>query len=206
MTEKELKKLNRYQLLELIILQTEQITDLEKQLEKTRQALDSQQIQVMQAGSIAEAALQLSGIFEAAQAAADTYLVNVQRHTENADRIEETARAKAEQDLSRAQQEADRLLADARAEAEALLFNARTESDSLRAETAALVEASTRQCEARQQEAAEVLEAARTQAQTLLEESTRKCEEQRQAVDSYIASVRESFHLQFQNLDQMVRK
>ena len=57
MTEKELKKLNRYQLLEMIILQTEQVNELTAELEKTRAPLESQQIRAAQAGSIAAAAL-----------------------------------------------------------------------------------------------------------------------------------------------------
>ena len=118
MTEKELKKLNRFQLLEMIILQTEQIADLEKQLQKTRRLLENQQIQVAQAGSIAEAALQLSGIFEAAQSAADVYLANVKIHTENADQIEANAQLAANQILEQARTEADYILQNARHQAD----------------------------------------------------------------------------------------
>ena len=165
MTEKELKKLNRYQILELIILQTEQIADLEKQLEKTRSLLENQQIQVAQAGSIAEAALQLSGIFEAAQTAADSYLANVKIHTQNADRIEEEARREAEQILSQARTEADCILQNAHRQADMDIRSA----------------------------------------QIMLEETTRRCTEKENAVNSYISSIREAFHLQFQNLDQIAK-
>ncbi len=163
MTEKELKKLNRYQLLELIILQTEQIADLEKQLEKARELLESQHVQITQAGSIAEAALQLSGIFEAAQSAADIYLANVKTHADNADRIEADARSAAEQ-----------ILSEARSEADALLANAHRQVDA---------------------------EISRAQAQ--MEETSRICAEKEAAVNSYIANIRETLHLQFQNLDQI---
>ena len=163
MTEKELKKLNRYQLLELIILQTEQITDLEKQLQTARSLLENQQIQVAQAGSIAEAALQLSGIFEAAQTAADSYLANVKIHTENADRIEDEARREAAQILSQARTEAACILENARHQADADIHSA----------------------------------------QIMLEETTHRCTEKENAVNSYISSIREAFHLQFQNLEQI---
>lgn len=166
MTEKELKKLNRYQLLELIILQTEQINELENQLSRAKEQLEAQQIQASQAGSIADAALQLSGIFKAAQTAADTYLQNVKRHTENADRIEEEAKASAEQ-----------LLKTARAEADSLVKNAQTQADTLI-----------------------------QSAQAMMAETTRRCSEKEAAVDSYIANIREAFHLQFQNLDQITKK
>ena len=62
MTEKELKKLNRYQLLELLIFQTERADQLEKELAETRKQLEEHNIRLSKLGSIAEASLQLSGI------------------------------------------------------------------------------------------------------------------------------------------------
>ena len=69
-TEKELRKLNRYQLLELLMIQTERVKELETQLAQ----LESRQVQLENLGSMAEASLQLSGVLEAAQKAADLYL------------------------------------------------------------------------------------------------------------------------------------
>lgn len=77
MTEKELKKLTRAELLEILIYQTKQITELEQKLEEAEEALEDRRIRIQNAGSIAEASLELSGIFEAAQRAADQYLENV---------------------------------------------------------------------------------------------------------------------------------
>lgn len=76
-TGKELKKLNRYQLLELIIIQTEEMDKLKKELEDTKAKLEQKQVMLSEAGNIAEASLKLSGIFEAAQKAADIYLASV---------------------------------------------------------------------------------------------------------------------------------
>ncbi len=94
MTEKELKKLNRYQLLELLILQTERADRLQALLEETEEKLHKQEIKISSLGSIAEASLQLSGIFEDAQKAADTY---VQEAKKRAKEIEKEAQRKAEQ-------------------------------------------------------------------------------------------------------------
>lgn len=77
MTEKELKKLNRKQLLELLLRQTERVETLEQELSETKQKLEDRRITEMKAGSIAEAALRLNGIFEAAEAAAAQYVDNV---------------------------------------------------------------------------------------------------------------------------------
>ena len=77
MTDKELRKLTRAELLELLLAQSREMDRLNKELEAAQQQLQKREITLAQAGNIAEAALQLSGIFEAAQAAADQYLENI---------------------------------------------------------------------------------------------------------------------------------
>lgn len=77
MNEKELKKLSRKQLLELLLKQTENSEKLQLQLEEMKNELEKRIMMEKKAGSIAEAALQLNGIFETAQAAADQYLENI---------------------------------------------------------------------------------------------------------------------------------
>lgn len=74
MTEKELKKLNRYQLLELLVDQTQRADRLQQELDSVRAQLAEQNIRLSKLGSIAEASLQVTGIFDAAQKAADMYL------------------------------------------------------------------------------------------------------------------------------------
>lgn len=84
MTTKELQKLSRKQLLELMLEQSRRIDELEQELSQAREQLNQRQIALTEAGSIAEAALRLSGVFEAAQRAADLYLDSVRwLHTEN---------------------------------------------------------------------------------------------------------------------------
>ena len=89
MTEKDLKKLNRKQLLELLLQQTERAELLEAELEETKQKLNNRLIKEKEAGSIAAAALQLSGIFEAAQTAADLYLESIKAATKSSKETEE---------------------------------------------------------------------------------------------------------------------
>lgn len=79
MTDKELKHLKRAELLEMLISQVEENERLKKSLEKAQKALSDRQILINQAGSIADAALQLNGVFDAAQTAAAQYLENIQR-------------------------------------------------------------------------------------------------------------------------------
>ena len=77
MTERELKKLSRAELLELLLEESRENERLRAQLQKACEALGSREIQIENAGSIAEAALRLNGVFEATQRAADQYLENL---------------------------------------------------------------------------------------------------------------------------------
>ena len=79
MTEKELKRLNREELLQLMLLQAEENKRLKEELEQLRQQLEQNRIMMNEAGSIAEASLRLHKVFETAQAAADTYLENIRQ-------------------------------------------------------------------------------------------------------------------------------
>ncbi len=79
MQDKDLRKLSRADLLELLITQTKRVEELEGQLAKAVRQLEDRQIAIDKAGSLAEAALVLNGVFDAAQQAAQQYLENIQR-------------------------------------------------------------------------------------------------------------------------------
>ena len=117
MTEKELRRLRRPDLLQLLLAQGKEAVALQAQLEERSAELaesqamggrlkekldekdarirelesemqawlDSRRIELDEAGSIAEAALRLNGIFEDAQKAADQYLYNLQQMCEKRD-------------------------------------------------------------------------------------------------------------------------
>ena len=77
MVEKNLKKLNRADLIELLLEQTCRVEELEKQLQVANERLDDRTLQITEAGSIAQASLQVNNVFEAAQKAAVQYLDNI---------------------------------------------------------------------------------------------------------------------------------
>ena len=106
LTEKELRRLNRYQLLELLIVQTERADKLQARLEEAERQLNEQTIKISSLGSIAEASLQLQGVFQAAQNAADMYVNAAKKQAEE---IEEDARKKAAEILVQALEEAHRI-------------------------------------------------------------------------------------------------
>ena len=96
LTENELRKFKRVELLELLLAQAkrndkqkEQMKELaqdyekeiqrqEKELQLMKEKLDNKKIIIDKAGTLAEASLQLNGVFEAAQHAAQQYLDNLQ--------------------------------------------------------------------------------------------------------------------------------
>lgn len=77
MTDIELKKLKRNELLQLLLEQSKTVEALRAELEEKNRLLEDRNIKIAQSGSIAEAALKLNDVFEAAQAAADQYLQNI---------------------------------------------------------------------------------------------------------------------------------
>lgn len=82
MTDKELRKLKRTDLLELLIEQSKEVESLKKRIEELEAELADRRLLIYKSGSIAEAALKLNGVFEAAEAAAQEYLENIRRISE----------------------------------------------------------------------------------------------------------------------------
>ena len=79
MTDQELRKLKRNELLQIMIAQSKKIAELQEKLEEAERKLADREIMLKDAGNIAEAALRLNHIFEDAQKAADQYLSNVKK-------------------------------------------------------------------------------------------------------------------------------
>lgn len=82
MTEKELRRLSRAELLELLLAEIKENEQLHAKLKAANEQLADRKILIENAGSIAEAALELNGVFEAADRAVRQYLENVRRIAE----------------------------------------------------------------------------------------------------------------------------
>lgn len=87
MTERELRRLSRTDLLELLLAQRRENEQLRCILDQTQAQLADRTIQINKAGSIAEASLQLSGIFTAAQDSCQYYLENIKLLSERQNAI-----------------------------------------------------------------------------------------------------------------------
>ena len=79
MNDSNLKKLNRRQLLEILLEQTKRIEELENELEKTQVKLNDRTVKINSVGSLAEASLILSDIFKAADEAISIQMQNIEK-------------------------------------------------------------------------------------------------------------------------------
>lgn len=79
MTEKELRRLSRGELMELLLKQSIRMHALEERLEQAEKALEKRELTQLEAGTMAEAALKLNNVFQAADEACKQYIENIQR-------------------------------------------------------------------------------------------------------------------------------
>ncbi len=77
MTDKEVHKLSKAELLEVLVELSEENDRLKEEIKSLKQQLNDRKIEIEKCGSIAEASLMISKVFEAAQEAADCYLENI---------------------------------------------------------------------------------------------------------------------------------
>lgn len=77
MDKRSLKKLRRTELLEMLLDVTRENEQLTAEIADLREQLNQRRIMMDRAGSIAEASMLLSGVFQSAQEAADLYLSNI---------------------------------------------------------------------------------------------------------------------------------
>lgn len=134
MTDRELRQMGRRDLLEIIFQYQKREAALEKENADLRRRLEDRRTGIERAGSIAEAALALNGVFEAAQAAADQYLGEIR--SLHADR-----NAMLLSFMDEARIEADAVLQQARRECDAMRRKTADECDAIRREAIARAEA-----------------------------------------------------------------
>ena len=110
MTEKELRRLSRTDLLELLLAQRRENEQLRCVLDQTQAQLADRTIKIDKAGSIAEASLQLSGIFTAAQDSCQYYLDNIrllsERQSQICQQMEQETKEKCDRMVAEAEMKA----------------------------------------------------------------------------------------------------
>ena len=110
MAEKELRKMRRNELIDIIYALQEQMEQVAAERDTYKKQLGDRQIHIEKAGSIADAAVALNHLFEVAQSTADQYLDYI--YAANAE-----AEAQRQQILDEAHRQAGEILEAAAAEA-----------------------------------------------------------------------------------------
>ena len=113
MTDKEFKRLSRSQLIDIIYQFQLKQEELIAENEKLKKALADKRILVNNAGNLAEAALEIHNVLQAAQSAAEHFCQEVQRRVDI---------------------ESQELIDEAKEEAAAIVLNARKKAEQLAAQ------------------------------------------------------------------------
>ena len=133
MTDKEFKRLNRSQLIDIIYqfqLQVDKLTEQNQELERK---LADKRLRLGRAGNIADAALEMNNCFRDAQNAAEQYLNEIKAIREETEtvrqRIFAEAKAEAAAYIAEAKAEAAACIAEAKAEATAYIAEAKNKKE-----------------------------------------------------------------------------
>ncbi|MCD7884322.1 MAG: hypothetical protein LUI87_11570 [Lachnospiraceae bacterium] len=184
MAEKELRRMNRTELIEIIYALQQNGMTLQQENEELRRQLEEKTIRMEKAGSIAEAALSLNHIFEDAEAAAQQYLDSVRAacgsmepltektpdlQTESLSasqqkriRHQEETSQESNQHQEEAQQESNQHQEEAQQECGQLLKETQQECDQLRQKT--------------RQECDQLLQKTRQECDQMLKETRQECD------------------------------
>ena len=112
MTNKELRRLSRAELIDILFELQTQNENLTAENRELAAQLESRQLQITEAGSIAEASLQLNGVFQAAQDACAQYIENIEQLSTRQEQV-------CAQMQRETQVKCDRMIAEARSQSQA---------------------------------------------------------------------------------------
>lgn len=108
MTDRQIRKAGRADLRKLLQEQKQENEELRVQLQQAQEQLQSKQLAIDQSGTLAEAALKLSGIFGAAETACQYYTESIRtlsgRQEEICRKMEQETREKCDRMLEQAKQ------------------------------------------------------------------------------------------------------
>ena len=175
--DKDLKRLKRNELLEIIVGYSkeneklkETVSSLNTEKAELQKKLEDKSLKIRNAGSLAEASFLVNGVLESAQAAAQQYLDNLQelskREEENCVKKEEAANEYAAKVIYEAQKERDSIHKNAIDKCSAMILIATERSEAIKKEA--------------DEYSASATEAVQARCRELEAESLKKCEEMEQ--------------------------
>ena len=118
MTDSQLRKLGRTDLLEMLLQQKKENDRLVERVAELESQLENRQLKMDKAGTLAEASLLLNGVFEATEEACRQYMENIQtlsqRQEEVCSRMEKETRTKCYRMEQETKEKCDRMVASAK--------------------------------------------------------------------------------------------
>ncbi|MBQ4115952.1 MAG: hypothetical protein IJD37_01110 [Clostridia bacterium] len=121
MISKELKKLNRRELVDVIYQLKKNEEQMKEQIASLEAALQDHRINLSVAGSIAEAAMGITNVFSTAQSAADLYLREIVS-------MKEETKTECEKMIEEAKKKVDAILADGKKQYDVLTADCQTDN------------------------------------------------------------------------------
>lgn len=132
MTDKEFKRLNRSQLIDIIYQFQIKVEELIQENQTLNAELEDKRLRITRAGNIAQAALEVNHVMQAAQNAAQQYLDEIQALYSEIDgecqNIRAKAKAEAEVVIQSAKSDATAIVQQAEMEAATIISQARIEA------------------------------------------------------------------------------
>lgn len=141
MTKQELNKLSRSELIQLALTMSARIQTLQAQYNAAEQTIARREIILNNAGSIAEAALQLNGIFDVAQNTAQQYLDNIEALSQRKEVMLRESQEQAGRMLLEAERRCERTESDAKVRCAEMLTKAKAEAQEYWDEVSAKMDA-----------------------------------------------------------------
>ena len=183
---KEMKKLSRSEMLEMMLLQSNEIEKLQAEVAELTAKLNDRSIAVDKAGTLAEASILISNVLQEADRAAKDYLINIERLSGDADRVSQAK-------IAEAQLKADALLMEAKGKAAALLSQAQTALDKASGEA--------------EQAKADVITKARQEANAIVSRASVERDRIKREADTYwveVSAKMEAFYQEHKGLREML--
>lgn len=132
-SEMELRKLGKSELVNRVEELNKEVEMLKEQLGAAENKLNSREIELKEAGSIAEASLRINGVFEAAQEAAKQYLENIKNLSGQQELIckqrEKESHEKAVRLMEDTAEKCSRMEKETKAKCEKMVLMAKQESE-----------------------------------------------------------------------------
>lgn len=175
MTDKELRRLSRAELLQLMLEQARENEQLRGEVSALREQLEQQKITCENIGSLAEAALAINNVFQAADRAAQQYLQEVSQRVGDQDR-------ELHEKYEQAQNQVDTLIWESQEKATAILGEAEASAEKIRAEAEAHLNLAKVQAE-------ELLNNARAEAEACTERAKTESDEIRAKANAQIQAL-----------------